>query len=118
MSEIISKELLSEVLQLSEVKIGRHLTTGKFSYGNRQEFYYFDGHDTIHEIINIHELAHKCKEWAFQKGWLLQIRTGLDLSVIDVFNADKQELQIRRQISEQTEPEAIFKACEWILKKL
>ncbi len=66
--------------------------------------------------INIYELAHKCKEWANDKGYTLEStekwcnyyrgninEVNIDDGYIDYTIAD-------------TEPEAIFKACQWILE--
>ena len=63
--------------------------------------------------INIHELAHKCKEWAYNEGFVIvalkedeeqyvvEIRCGWDIT----------------DFRDNTEPEAIFKACQYILDK-
>lgn len=64
--------------------------------------------------INIHELAHKCKEWSSrqkEKDYLLK----------SYFNgikwvASSMNIYLSQPYFESdSEPEAIFKACEWIL---
>ena len=120
--EMISKELLCEVLEIeivdyaineNQVRINqlwhednplnRALELINTSYGCRAS-------------INIYELAHKCKEWAkaytlvsayyFENGeegaWCC-LHKNLCSTDGETFHADN-------------EPEAIFKACQWILE--
>ncbi|MEA3280219.1 MAG: hypothetical protein U9Q38_06440, partial [Thermodesulfobacteriota bacterium] len=65
--------------------------------------------------INIHELAHKCKEWAYSDGIMLQSYLYNDKARCDIekFGVFEHEFQVA-----DTEPESIFKACEWILEQL
>ena len=68
---------------------------------------------------NIYELAHKCKEWAWENNYSLQTMKEISEEnngewFIDIWNF--------KMLSEYetygiTEAEAIFKACEWILKE-
>lgn len=126
MKEIISKELLGEVLELKAIKIGRVLTSGQFSYGNRQEFYYDDGCDTIHEIINIHELAHKCKEWAWKEGFIMATYKSQSSGwLTDLFYMDKEGISDHEYGDDgfiQTFNQWVknensdIKACQWILE--
>ena len=104
---MISKELLSEVLKIDDIV---HIQKEGINYlfisrANNQAI-----------IINIYELAHKCKDWAYSKDYsYLSGRddiffhsykyicsVGIDESSTEDFYAD-------------TEVEAIFKACQWIL---
>ena len=83
--------------------------------------------------INVYELAHKCKEWAFDLG--IEVSSGKDvckeginidgyypninygqwrvycMSEAEVFEAPDDYFYA------DTESEAIFKACEWILSQ-
>lgn len=104
---MISKELLSEVtnIPISALKSIR--------YGN--SLMEITKTNDRWEEINIYELAHKCKEWDFNKGGIditSGKRLGLDgwecLVFVGVIPCDCYEAD--------TEHEAIFKACEWILK--
>ena len=109
---MISKELLSVVL-------GLHC--GIKSIKNSEVIYWFDCIGEIREhSINIYELSHKCKEWALLKGYYFSI-----YSFNFSFNTE-QEHRIRLLLGnevvywgndscEETEPEAIFKACQWII---
>lgn len=66
---------------------------------------------------NIHELAHKCKEWAKGKGF--QILSGVDNANTyraDVYYTDF--LVTDFEAIENTEPEAIFKCAKWIQKEI
>ena len=58
MKDIISKELLSEALKTKAWDIKISNITVICSIGNGSEY-----------RINIYELAHKCKEWAIEKGY-------------------------------------------------
>ena len=115
---MISRKLLSEVLNIKIYYINTKKDGALYIPDNCIGFEWDNnGYRELSGAINIYELAHKCKEWAYKNGWLLQVRTGTSLSVADIFNSDKQELHIRKQISEKIEPEAIFKACQWILEQ-
>ena len=113
---MISNELLSVVL-------GLHC--GIKSIKNSEVIYWFDCIGEIREYsINIYELAHKCKEWAVN---LSPIKHALSSypRCGDIRNYKKtngsyyicQHLVSGAQFEAETEPEAIFKACEWILTK-
>lgn len=117
---LISKELLSEVLGYKIWKI-LDCNMGTLRYciypnkGDEPSEYMFP--------INIYELAHKCKEWAIENGFCVMSAT---------FNADEDDIEENwikdvnyawaelhnedKLFRADTEPEAIFKACQWILE--
>lgn len=97
MKEIISKDLLSEVLT-GNVK--------SFSIDKNNVYYDID-HGTS---INIYELAHKCKEWAYNKGFDIYS----DFNGADVCHIGSN-YSVAPFHYNFTELEAIFKACQWIL---
>lgn len=106
MNQIISKELLSAVLG-QEVEInckdldGKALqlySSGKIWWMNKEWV----------SSMNIHELAHKCKEWAMKQGIVLEIMLK-NYCQIKIWYT---EITI---VEADTEPEAIFKAAQWIL---
>jgi len=100
--EIISKELLSEVLYF-RIRIINKLEDNKLYY------------DDIFEI-NIHELAHKCKEWAFKKGlfsWDLQYDEDYYYLIVKLFNGKFYQAL---NFSEEDIIKQEFKACQWILE--
>lgn len=102
---MISKELLSEVFK-KEVECAESNLCYFEEYTSCMQGITFK--DEPRTYWNIHELAHKCKEWAFKQGLGLAIYwhyTG----VINIEVKDGELVQA------DTEPEAIFKACQWIL---
>ena len=76
----------------------------------------------LNKGINIYELAHKCKEWAYSQGYIISSGLTPVLGVnkdgwAEVFSSSTPldgKLHTFKQLSE---PEAVFKACEWILKE-
>jgi len=112
--KIPSKELLSEVL---EKKVLRFAFTSEYGFDAIE----YEVHDSpqrgniFQDVINIYELAHKCKEWAWLKGYYISSFKdfGFDTYFCKVlFNATAPESG--KSFNSDTEPEAIFKACEWI----
>lgn len=106
----ISKELLSEVL---EEKVLSYIIK------NNEIFLQFHDYD---DIINIYELAHKCKEWAKELEWTLQSGWNCRFMSKDYGHDDKGYYAIlqnkdfeTREFKGNREPEAIFKATQWIL---
>jgi len=113
---MISKQLLSEVFKKDVIGIiinpKEDLTLGK-----NEISIFFDGYK---QKWNIYELAHKCKEWALSKGYELHSKLQYDnkgMCNIEKFEA-KAGMSCRQIIKytySDSEIEAIFKACEWIL---
>ena len=102
---MISKELLSEVLEEN------------FS-SNKIEFEQSRGVDSSRMVIdnwrtiNIYELAHKCKEWAFKNGYYLTIYND----AIDVVL--QSNCKVLENVTNDTfmyDPNLVFKGCQWIL---
>lgn len=113
MQEIISKELLSEVL--GDEYIDRLVEIIKLE-GNELNTYYDCGKGFPTGLglsINIYELMHLMKKWAKDEGvthfssWLgdnechSRFMLGFDFYEFDA----------------NTEPESVVKACQWILDK-
>lgn len=129
---MISNELLNTVLEYGapyEIKVHKSIIK------NNIINYFYNSKDSrgylfeTNEHINIYELAHQCKEWASSMGYdLFSHRFDADASYayldLDIKNIqptiDNKYLFIGSFIKEfeaGTEPEAIFKACQWILTK-
>lgn len=118
---MISEKLLSNVLNLNMwdtstliIKEDENKITWTSMFLGDIGFY------NSSDSINIYELAYKCKEWAL--NYKYEINTALVIKINNpkdfyatalVVHPDKEE---RCDINSLTEPEAIFKACEWILK--
>ena len=113
----ISKELLSKVLELKRI----------------DEIYIEDNILHFCELnkgINIYELAHKCKEWAMDKGY--QIISGLADNPAHRSSEEKAYAKINHYsgdsidnlkykykiIIANTEVEAVIKASEYVLKEI
>ena len=76
-----------------------------------------DNSGIAYREIDIHELAHKCKEWAWSNH-KLSIISGYTISGNIVANIMIKHMNMcEHHYKADTEPEAIFKACEWILKE-
>ena len=120
---MISKELLSKVL---DNEVPYQVKVHKIIIKNNSLNYFYNSKDSggglfeANEYINIYELAHEnLKEWAKSKGFF--ILSGYD-------NTETPEAIINHIYSEsgcccdesfeaETEHQAIFKACQWILDK-
>jgi hypothetical protein len=80
--------------------------------------------------INIYKLAHLCKEWAVAikttKLTMYSINSYLSnagSTVCDISCSYENELldiddtDYTKRFSAESEPEAVFAACEWVLKE-
>lgn len=105
MEDMISKELLSEVMGQEIRELGTIII---------DDLSYFS---VFWRAINIYQLAHKCKEWAWDNGYGMNITRSLlhDMYGTTIFY--KNGAFSSSGGLADTEPEAIFKACDWILKE-
>ena len=111
---MISKELLSAVYPIDETTetyVGIQESTGRVMWFGKE-------HNDCRSEIDIHRVAHKCKEWAvirqFYNVASLLDYTGYTCIIRqDPMTFINTELRFRAG----TEPEAIFRACQWILNK-
>jgi hypothetical protein len=111
---MISKELLSEVYNFEIIKLQRLDDIRVLNMDFHGWAVRCKDSDDDFLITSLSELAHKCKEWAESKGYYMMsgtwaLQDGKQKACIigkprplETFIAD-------------TETEAIFKACEWIL---
>jgi hypothetical protein len=108
---MISKELLqclNEHLTIDEI-----ISTDSKRMDNN--IYWSIKEVDILQCKNIYELAHKCKEWALDKGYKVNSRlTGKDNNGYAEIIKTNSCTFIYSNYS-KIEPEAIFKVCEWIL---
>lgn len=107
MELIISKELLSEVLG---EKICIEDTRPYMQYSDLCYDIYENEIST--KSINIHELAHKCKEWAFDNGYYLTIYND---AVDIILQTNCKLIENITDDSFKYSPMLVFKACQWIL---
>ena len=112
----ISPELLSKILgkkvYWSEEALMRK---GSITVHYDRERYLSDT-----ETFNIYLLAHKAKEWAWDKGFTLQIMWVIEDKklCVDIAIWDKVTLLQKYQVPityKDTEPEAILRAAQWVL---
>ena len=120
---MISKELLSAVLGISLQNIRYNDTTNLYKIFKEDLFNWGDGSygRWSNLEVNIYELAHKCKEWAYSQGYILFSKIRLNSSLascyFDTMGKHDYEDEYHNDFRAETESEAIFKACEWILTK-
>ena len=112
---MISKELLTAIRK-DEHKV---LNTD-FNYieEDNKIGYFLDNRHWY--FINIYELAHKCKEWARDNEFFLRSfydYEGAFCYISAPVWANKIDI-IKTGFCSDTEPEAIFRASEWILEQV
>ena len=113
---MVSKELLSEVLKDDFEGFIREFREDKHSI-RINPMYQFNDREMIEygceANINIHELAHKCKEWVSSKEYKMDSGTncliGYSASTCRSMTDDEWTV-----FQADTEPEAIFKATQWV----
>ena len=113
---MISKELLSVVLGIPSQHIRYNDTTNLYEIFKEDLFNWSDGsYGRWGNLeINIYELAHKCKEWAVNLGYILYSTVhGYECYIDSRSFIDNTPIRFLAE----SEPEAIFKACQWILDK-
>ena len=105
----ISKELVSGVMDIKYPFSDVQLNSDILSWW-REDVYF-------KVKINIYEFAFKCKEWAFKNKYKIQ-------SQINASNKGHSHITKKNDdcwakgFFENTEIEAIIKACEYILKEI
>lgn len=108
---MVSKELLSAIRADNHKVLNTDLNyleeDNKIGYllDNRQ--WYF---------INIYELAHKCKVWAHNKGYMLN--TVILPADNKTWRCEDDYRKTRTAWKDDSEPLVIFKACDWILEEI
>lgn len=109
---MISKELVNEVL--SKTTEQRYFYIGNLLLENNILSFSFvsDEGYNCEMSINIYELAHKCQEWAYSYGYIVQGYFYNKKARADLLKS----YYISEQFINNTIPEAIFMACEFVLK--
>lgn len=97
-----SKELVSKVLNVHVTMIDKIL-------GSDIGFEINNISGSTH-LINIYELAHKCKEWAYKQEYILESYFYNSKARCDI----SKSYAVNEMFIADTEPAAIFKACEWL----
>ena len=125
MNYLPSKELLTEILKENVKEVYEIGSNPNFK--DNTLLFNLNGCGELCNI-NIYELAHKCKEWAYTNKYRLSsgqhrlntkqeyyINNQIASYFCSVYYITNDDSDI--QIDANTEPEAIFKACQWILDK-
>ena len=120
--------------ELASAVLGKEVTKCSLINKTRNSInitYFEDKEDfnTVWKEWNIYELAFKCKEWAYTNKYRLSsgqhrlntkqehyINNQIASYFCSVYYITNDDSDI--QIDANTEPEAIFKACEWLLEML
>lgn len=107
---MISKELFSEILGYRVKWIQETL--------DDENTLIYDTSKYTNIGVNIHELSHLCKKWACTKmfhtvSWTI-LYEAVDKKGYAQLNHTQKD--ISKPFHADTEYEAIFNACEWILK--
>lgn len=113
---MISKELLSEVLKENVLSVRQYIEYDIF-YKN---VIMYECRKDTYDTINIYELANKCKEWAVAQGYnvtsKVTIRGGRGCKTQSIATARLiTDTSVFKIYSANTEPQSIFKSCQWIL---
>lgn len=104
---MISKELLSEVLG-----IGVYQSIRKDEYAYNDVKLNIINTELLYNYVNIYELAHNCKLWAFANGYYLTIyNDAIDV----VLQSNCKILENVTNDNFMYDPNLVFKACQWIL---
>lgn len=113
MEKLISKELLSEVLR-TKIEELKYIKDKDKKY--RKEVFVISDFEGAYDLSPI-ELAHKCKEWAQSKEYIIfsKNKECLVYSADEVYDVIECLNQYEEYFEADTEYEAIFKACQWIL---
>ena len=116
---MISKELLSAVYPIDETAetyVGIQESTGRVMWFGKE-------YNDCRSEIDIHRVAHKCKEWALDNRWMICTMPMLtekkwrntSVRLSHFYSAGKD--RYLDGIYHNGRIEAIFKACQWILDK-
>ena len=107
---IISKELLSEVLQQNVISVYERRNQHRYKTSSVNGPW-TSGSDV--PLPNIYELANRCKEWAHSQNFMIQSYLYNTKARADLLSS----CDVDEKFQADTEPEAVFRACEWILKE-
>jgi len=109
---MISKKLLSEVLgeKLSVFFPGYLTFNAAGDYLQYQPANASDGA----KCVNIYKLMYLCKQWALSKGFVIESAHFKEsYAVVKEFPSGIEE-----KFYAETEPQAVFKATEWIFEQI
>ena len=117
LEKIITKELLRRVLPKETENLSED-----FSFYIDEDYIVFrDEGETLFDY-NIYKFAFKCKEWALKKGYYLRAEQGINyydnLQFVCFLNKNMDDGANYIEYWNNTEIEAVVKACEWIQENI
>ena len=99
---MISKELLSAVLNCDITSVNIDSQFKNYIIVNK------------HRTMNIYELAHECKKWAWSEGYgLEELAFGVEL--YELIEGNVSNILKGFEKSKPYNVNLIFQACQWIL---
>lgn len=112
----LSLKLLETVLdiRIGKVNLCASLMPNELRYTVAIPIRNADDHVNMY-TINIYEFADKCKMWALDRGFV--ISSCAENAIIHKCGFELTFNNIQYSCVENTEQEAIFKACQWILER-
>ena len=126
---MISKELLQQIVGL----IVKEVVSTDINRIDNNIYYNIEEIDIL-QSINIFELSYRCREWARTNGYEVSacrpiVSNDEGKAVINYWYKSyifKFELGVchgpeqilKFDVNVSSEPEAVFKACEWILEEI
>ena len=118
MNTSLNDELLSAVLGYKAFIVKQEDIL--WSTANIENDIVYEKQNGIQYCINIYELAHKCKEWAFKQGYSLNVfnsNSNYYEVTPNTLSEDGEEWIEHPYAIASNEYEAIFKSCQWILDR-
>lgn len=106
----ISRELINAVLN-EDIKDIYFAPNGRFFETWNEE---------RDDRVNTNDFFFMCKEWASRKGYILFSKTRLNSSLascyFDVMGLHDYEDDFKNDFRAESEQQAVFDACQWILE--
>ena len=106
---MINKELLTEILGIEILSSKEVKQTDIIRYKFKSIG------ETRDSSINTYELAHLCKKWAYRNNYLIE---SLYNEQNEIYVHWMSRLNSRIDFNGLSEPDSIFKACEYILEEI
>ena len=110
----ISKELIKNVLAKETENL-----SDDFIFSIKDNYILFVDEGECQFEVNIYEFAFKCKDWALKKEVMIHsspTQKKESTAIVQSFDMSKFYYG-QNQFYALTEPEAIIKACRWVLEQ-
>ena len=112
-----NKELIKNVLAKDTENL-----SDDFTFNIEDNYILFVDEGESQFEVNIYEFAFKCKEWALKYNfqlvsWTIAFEAVKKKGYCQAHNIQDKNRESDKPFREDTECEAIIKACEWILEQ-